>query len=91
MFGPKAKVDDDLLDILVVANIPKLKALLLIPFALMGWHIYFKGAYTYTCRHVAIHAENALPVHTDGEPIFLQHDVTMSCIPQRLRVIVPNS
>lgn len=91
MFGPKAKIDDDKLDILAVANISKLKALVLIPFALLGWHIYFKGAYTYTCKHISVHSENALPVHTDGEPIFLQHDISISCMPQKLHVITNKS
>lgn len=86
-FCPKAKPDDDKLDIIVAANVPKLKVLALIPLALFGLHTFFKGVYIYSCKHVIIHAENALPVHTDGEPIFLQHDITANCLSQKLRVI----
>ena len=86
-FCPKAKPDDDKLDIMVAANVSKLKVLMLIPLALLGWHTFFKGVYTYTCKDISVHAENALPLHTDGEPIFLQHDISVNCIPEKLRVI----
>ncbi len=89
-FCPKAKPDDDKLDIMVAAGVPKLKVLALIPLALLGWHTFFKGVYIYSCEHVTIHSENALPVHTDGEPIFLQHDITAECLPQKLRIIHSN-
>ena len=87
-FCPKAKPYDDKLDIMVAAGVPKLKVLALIPLALFGWHTFFKGVYIYSCEHVAIQAENAMPVHTDGEPIFLQHNVTSKCLSEKLRIIV---
>lgn len=86
-FCPGAKNDDDRLDIMVASNVSKLKALCLIPLALFGLHVHFKGVYIYSCRHIDIHTENALSVHTDGEPIFLQHDISACCLPERLRVI----
>ena len=86
-FCPKAKNNDDKLDVMIASNVSKLKVLCLIPLALFGWHTPFKGVHIYTCKHIDIHAENAMPVHTDGEPIFLQHDVSAGCLPQRLRVI----
>lgn len=86
-FCPQAKNNDDKLDVLVAANVPKLKVLCLIPLALFGWHTPFKGVHIYTCKHIDIHAEQAMPVHTDGEPIFLQHDVSANCLPQKIRVI----
>lgn len=87
MFCPKAVPTDDYLDIMIAANVSKLKVLLLIPLALFGWHTFFKGVYIYRCKQVSIHAEHALPVHTDGEPIFLQHDITAACLSEKLRVI----
>ena len=87
MFCPKAKNHDDVLDLMIVSDVPKLKVLVLIPFALFGWHVHFHGAYERTCRQVEIHAKNPLPLHTDGEPIFLQRDLSASLLPQKLRVI----
>ncbi len=89
-FCPKAKSNDDKLDIMVASNVPKLKVLALIPLALVGWHTFFKGVHIYSCKHVEIHSENAMPLHTDGEPIFLQHDVEAECLPKKLRIIAKN-
>ncbi len=88
-FCPKAKPDDDRLDILVASGISKWKALALIPLALFGWHTFFKGAYIFSCSQVNIHSENAMPLHTDGEPIFLQRDISARCLPQKIRIITP--
>lgn len=89
-FCPKAHPGDDKLDIMVASNVPKLKVLCLIPLALFGWHTFFKGVYIYSCKHISIQTETALPVHTDGEPIFLQHEMSASCLEKKLRVITLN-
>ena len=86
-FCPKAKNDDDKLDIMVAADVSKLKVLCLIPLALFGWHTPFKGVHIFACEHIDIHAENAMPLHTDGEPIFLQHDISACLLPKKIRVI----
>lgn len=86
-FCPKAQNDDDKLDVIVASNIPKSKVLFLIPLALFGWHTPFKGIHIYTCKHIDVHAEQALPLHTDGEPIFLQHNISARCLPEKIRVI----
>lgn len=86
-FCPKAKIDDDILDVIVVAGLSKLKILLLLPTAFIGKHTHFKGVHIYRCRQITIEAEKAMPVHTDGEPIFLQRRLSASLIPEKLRVI----
>ena len=87
MFCPKAKNFDANLDLMIVSDVSKLKVLLLIPFALFGWHVHFKGAYERTCKTVHIQASNPLPVHTDGEPIFLQNSLSARLLDTKLRVI----
>ena len=87
MFCPKAKNFDANLDLMIVSDVSKLKVLLLIPFALFGWHVHFKGAYERTCQTVHIQAANPLPVHTDGEPIFLQNSLSARLLDTKLRVI----
>lgn len=86
-FCPKAKNNDDLLDIIVVSRVSKRKVLCVLPLALFGLHTWVRGVHIYTCSHVDIQAEKALPVHTDGENIFLQRRMEAQCIPERLRVI----
>ena len=45
------------------------------------------GVYIGKASQIEIESENPLPVHTDGEPIFLQHDITAGCLPKKIRVI----
>lgn len=86
-FAPNAKNDDDQLDVCVVANIGKLKALMLFPMAFAGIHTKFKGVYMHRAADFRIQASRTLPLHTDGEPIFLQNDISVCCAPKKLRVI----
>lgn len=86
-FAPDAKNDDDKLDICVVANIGKLKALMLFPMAFAGIHTRFKGVYMHRASDCRIRTSKVQPLHTDGEPIFLQNDIRVCCAPQKLRVI----
>lgn len=86
-FCPKAKMDDDKLDVIVVDNVSKLKILMVLPTAFRGLHTIFKGVHIFTCRRVDIETKSPLPVHTDGEPIFLQRSISVSCLPEKLRII----
>lgn len=86
-FCPEADPCDSLLNVMVISGISRIKALLLLPFAFKGWHTRFHGVYTYTCKEVQIESDIALPVHTDGEPVFLQHSIRACLEPEKLRVI----
>jgi len=87
-FCPDARPDDQLLDVIVVNNASKLKLLLLLPFAFGGLHTRSKCVHIYTCRKVMIGTERALPVHSDGEPVFLQREITASLSNQQIRLII---
>lgn len=89
MFCPNAKSDDGTLDIIVIADIPKVMALLILPTIFFGMHIYFKGIHIYRCKSAEIQSENPLPVHSDGEPIFLQRNLTYSIEPGFTNIILP--
>ena len=86
-FCPKADPGDELLDIIVIAGIKKWKALFILPAAFFGAHVHFKGVYTCRCRTADIESEVPLPVHTDGEPVYLQRHITVSLISDKLRII----
>lgn len=86
-FCPKADCQDDLLDIIVVSGLSKLKVLTLLPTAFKGWHVRFKGIYIYSCKKIDIVSEQAHPVHTDGEPVLKQTHIGAYLEPQKLRVI----
>lgn len=87
-FCPKANPMDDILDVIVVSGLSKLKILSLLPIAFKGWHVHFKGIYTYRCQTAKFESERPLPVHTDGEPIFLQREMELSLEPEKLRLIL---
>lgn len=86
-FCPKADPGDHLLDIIIIADMPKLKALLLLPTAYKGWHTHFKGVHTFTCRKAQVISEAVLPVHTDGEPVTRSAEVCFFLEAERLRFI----
>lgn len=87
-FCPEAKPNDDLLDVIVISDLSKLHALSLFPAAFNGKHTKSPGVHIYKCKSFHVTSDGrALPVHVDGEPVFLQRDVTFSISPQKLRVI----
>ncbi len=87
-FCPKADPGDDVMDVTVIAGIPKLKTLFLLPTAYKGWHTVFRGVYTYTCRKAVFESAGPLPVHTDGEPVFPQRRVAAALEPDKVRLII---
>ncbi len=87
-FCPKADPSDDVLDIIVVAGLSKFKIISLLPTAFKGLHVHFKGVYTYQCKEAAFQSEYPLPVHTDGEPIFLQRSLHLALEEEKLRLIL---
>ena len=88
-FCPEADNSDDMLDFVVAYNMPKLKVLLMFPTAFIGMHGLFKGIYIGKASQIDIESENPLPVHTDGEPIFLQNKLSVRCAEKKIRVITP--
>lgn len=86
-FCPDADCRDGLLDVIVISGLSRLKILALLPTAYKGWHSRFRGVHLYTCRKMEIESVRPLPVHTDGEPVFLQTKVSMSLESEKLRMI----
>ncbi len=87
-FAPDADPTDDRLDVIVVEGISKLRVLLMFPVALFGFHAGFKGIHLYRCRTADVVSEVPLPVHADGEPVFLHREVSFSLEPEKLRLIL---
>lgn len=88
-FCPAADCSDDKLNIITVSDLSKLKVLCLLPTAFKGWHTHFRGIHLDTCREVTITSKKALPVHTDGEPVFLQSEIHVHIEKEKLRIITP--
>lgn len=87
-FCPKADPCDDWMDVTVIAGISKPKALFLLPTAYKGWHTMFQGVYTFRCRKAVFESVSPLPVHTDGEPVFVQRRMAAELEPEKVRMII---
>lgn len=88
-FCPKAKMDDQILDIIVVANMSKIKILCLLPTALFGKHVNIKGIYIYNCKKAEIKLSDTCPVHTDGEPIAVDDNLKAELRDGQIKLMVP--
>lgn len=89
MFCPDARSDDQLLDVILVEGIGKLKLLFCLPTAFFGKHTGIRGIHLYTCRNIHIHSEASLPVHIDGESGGIHKDLTVSVEKKPLKIILP--
>lgn len=87
-FCPKADPCDDVMDVTVIADISKLKVLCLLPTAFKGWHTRVKGVHTFRCRKAVFESEKPLPLHTDGEPVYLQKRIQTELEPDKVRLII---
>lgn len=86
-FCPDADCKDGLLDVIVISGLSKLKILTLLPTAYKGWHTRFSGVYLFTCRKMEIASSISLPLHTDGEPVLRQTNISISLESENLRII----
>lgn len=87
-FCPDAKPDDGIIDICTAATkLPKWVILLVLPTAFFGKHYLFPGIEPYKAR--TIHLKSSAPVwiHTDGEVLRFDDEMTISCQKQALTII----
>lgn len=84
---PNASWSDDLLDLCLVDSVSKLKLLIVLPFAYLGWHKYFKGVHLKRGEKITLRAQRALPIHSDGENFGYHTEVTMWLEKEKLRMI----
>lgn len=85
---PKAKVNDGLLDVLLVEDIPKRTFLLNIPRAITGKHLRLKQVHYYTSRKVTIKSPTQVPCHIDGE-CYYNNRFSIKLLPKALQVVLP--
>lgn len=87
-FCPDAKSDDGVLDICTASTkMPKLILLMILPTAFFGRHYLFPGITPYKARNIHIKASAPLWIHTDGEILREDSELTISCLKRVLAVI----
>jgi YegS/Rv2252/BmrU family lipid kinase len=66
---PDARVDDGLLDVVLMDNMPKRRYLANLPKVFTGTHVDEPGLHILRAREVAFHADRPFTAYADGDPI----------------------
>lgn len=87
--APLAKADDQKLSVCIFYNIPKWKAVFLIPSLFFGLHRYLSdGVKLFDCNTLTIKTETPLVLHTDGEFAGRDKHITLSCTKEQVRMLL---
>ena len=87
-FCPKAKPNDGILDICTAATkLPRWVILLVLPTAFWGKHYLFPGIEAYRASQLHVKLSTPLWIHTDGEVLRLDDEITISCQKQALTIV----
>lgn len=87
-FCPMADDSDGKLDLCVVGSIPKPVILAALPTAFFGKHYIFSAIKHYTASRVRFQTSIPLWVHTDGEVYVKSDSITVSCLPQKIKLMM---
>lgn len=86
--APQAKIDDGLLDVVVVADVGLLRLLEAIPIALTTGNLRdFPELTRYRCRRISLRTDRPARVHGDGESLG-QSPAEFEVLPGAIRVMV---
>ena len=86
--APEASLEDGLLDVVMVAQAPKLRFLRLLPTVFKGTHVQEPNIQVVRSARVEISADRPFTLYADGDPI-AELPVTVSALPRAVRVLVP--
>jgi YegS/Rv2252/BmrU family lipid kinase len=85
---PDASLDDGLLDVVLVEDVPKWRYLASLPKVFRGTHLHEPGIHLLQGRSVSFHADRPFPAYADGDPI-ADLPATVDVLPGTLRVLAP--
>ena len=86
--APGARLDDGLLDVVVLGDVGKLRFLRGLPTVFKGTHVERPDVRTFRTRTLKVSADRPFTVYADGDPIAeLPTEITVE--PSAVRVIVP--
>jgi YegS/Rv2252/BmrU family lipid kinase len=86
--APDAKLDDGMLDVVMIEDRPKHKYLAALPKVFTGAHLREEGIELVRAKEVAFHADRPFNVQADGDPI-ADLPATVRVQPGALRVLAP--
>ena len=89
--NPKASITDGVLDVCLVKEIGRLRALKMLPSARTGKHLEQDEVAYWHSAGIHIQSEEGLPIHTDGEVQSISaNDIHVKIDKKALNVMVPN-
>lgn len=86
--APDASLEDGLLDVVIVGDVPKARFLRLLPTVFKGEHVRQREVEVLRCREVRIAADRPFVMYADGDPI-ASLPVTVRALPGAVKVLVP--
>ena len=86
--APDARLDDGLLDVVLIAAQSKVRYMRGLPRVFKGTHLQDPAARLVQCREVTFEAERPFTAYADGDPI-ADLPVTVRALPGSLRVVAP--
>ncbi len=86
--APQASLEDGLLDVVMIADLEKLRFLRLLPTVFRGRHIEQSNVEVMRGREVRVSADRPFTMYADGDPI-AELPVTIRALPGAVRVLAP--
>jgi YegS/Rv2252/BmrU family lipid kinase len=86
--APDASLEDGLLDVVIISQVPKLRFLRLLPTVFAGEHVRQRNVEVLRAREVQISAERPFTVYADGDPLG-ELPITVRALPAAANVLVP--
>lgn len=88
--APEASLEDGLLDVVLVGDVPKRTFLRLLPTVFKGEHVLQPNVEVLRAREIEISADRPFALYADGDPIG-RLPITVRVLPRAVRVIVPRA
>jgi YegS/Rv2252/BmrU family lipid kinase len=86
--APDASLEDGLLDVVIIKDMPKLRVLILLPTVFKGRHVRHRGVEVVKAREIEISADRPFALYADGDPIG-ELPLTVRARPGAVTVVVP--
>lgn len=89
LLAPQASLHDGLLDLVTIADLPKVRFLRLLPTVYKGEHVEQPNVRVARGQEIEVSADRPLTMYADGDPI-AELPVKIRAVPGAVRVLVPS-
>jgi YegS/Rv2252/BmrU family lipid kinase len=86
--APDCSLEDGLLDVVIISDMPKARFLALLPTVFKGRHVLRKEVQVHRAREVTVAADRPFTMYADGDPIG-DLPLTVRALPAAVTVITP--